>query len=308
MKMNRRGVLSILAATGAAAFASSHLTHASTFAWTGTVLGADARISITGLSHEEASRAVTLARDEAERLENAFSLYRPDSELSRLNRDGYLDHPSQDFRLLLERSLAASTQTGGAFNPAIQPVWTFLARHFAGDNSRRDPDALELKRVLHFCDPARISVSPPRIELAPGMALTFNGIAQGYVTDAIARIFESRGLRDILVDLGEIYALPGRAWDIAIDGGGRHLALSKRAAAQSAGRGTLFTADGRWHHLIDPSTGCSANRLDAVTVTAASATEADLLSTALYVAPVSRHSDILRHFPGALVYLKDSSR
>lgn len=306
MKLSRRRALAIIAATGATTFAAGNFAEVSVFTWTGTALGADARITITGLSHGEAAHAVELARSEIERLEGAFSLYRPDSELSRLNRDGHLDHPSQDFRQLLRRSLVASEQTLGFFNPAIQPMWTFLARHFA-DGRKGDPEVGKMKRVLDCCDPTRISTSPSRIEIAPGMAVTFNGIAQGYVTDAVARIFESHGLGNILINLGEIVALPGRSWDVSVDGDNHHLALSNRAVAQSAGGGTIFTPDGRWHHLIDPSTGRSANQFASVTVTATTATEADLLSTALYVARRPQHIEIIRNFPSALTYLKEIS-
>ncbi len=305
MKLTRRRALTITAATGAAMLASGNSPREPVFTWTGTALGADARIMIAGLSYSKAAHAVELARNEVERLENAFSLYRPDSELSRLNRDGYLDHPSQDFRQLLGRSLAASEQTLGFFNPAIQPMWAFLARHFAG-GGRDEPDPAEMKRVLDRCDPSRISTSPSRIEMAPGMAMTFNGIAQGYVTDSVARIFESHGLRNILINLGEIFVLPGRSWDISVAGDSRRLPLSNRAAAQSAGHGTIFAPDGRWHHLIDPSTGRSANQFASVTVTATTATEADLLSTALYVARRPQHDEILRNFPDALTYLKEN--
>jgi len=306
MKLSRRRALTIIAATGAATFASGNLAGEPVFTWTGPALGADARITIAGLPHDEATHVVELARNEVERLEGAFSLYRPESELSRLNRDGHLNHPSQDFRQLLARSLAVSEQTLGFFNPAIQPMWAFLARHFAG-GGRDEPDPAEIKRILEHCDPTRISVSPSRIEVAPGTAMTFNGIAQGYVTDVVAAIFESHGLRDILINLGEIFALPGRSWDIAVAGDNRHLSLSNRAAAQSAGRGTVFTSDGRWHHLIDPSTGQSANQFVSVTVTAQTATEADFLSTALYVARRPQHIEILRNFPTALTYLRENS-
>ena len=303
MTVSRRRLFSIFAAAGSAAFVPGHAAQPETVVWTGTALGADARIVIAGLSQDDAQRAARLARNEALRLEQAFSLYRPDSEISRLNRDGMLDGPSQDFRILLARSLEAWTATGGAFNPAIQPVWSHLARHFAA-RPGCPPDTDALRRVLPLCDPSRISVSPSRIALAPGMALTFNGIAQGYITDAAARALEAHGLRDILIELGEIYALPGKTWSIGIDGSGRRLNLSQRAVAQSAGHGTPFTADGRWHHLIDPTTGESANHYAAVTVVASSATDADLLSTSLYVAPVERHHGILAHFPGTETYLQ----
>ncbi len=239
-----------------------------------------------------------MARDEAHRLEAIFSLYRTDSELARLNRNGRLPHPSHDFRLLLGRSLAAWEMSGGAFNPALQPLWRFLSRHFAEEGAG-PPDRREMARLLALADPARIELGDGEARLAPGMALSLNGIAQGYVTDRVAGLLAAEGLSDILIDMGEIRALRGRAWDIAIAGSPDRLALSGGAVAQSAGSGTPFTADGAWHHLIDPDTGRSANRFAAVTVKAPLAADADWLSTALYVLPPARHGAVLAHVAGA---------
>jgi FAD:protein FMN transferase len=141
-----------------------------------------------------------------------------------------------------------------------------------------------------------------QIALKPGMALTFNGIAQGYITDAAARILEHQGLRNILISLGETYALPGKTWRVGIAGCNTVVDLSQRALAQSAGRGTVFTPDGRWHHLIDPKTGVSANYSSAMTVAAPSATLADALSTALCVVPAESQAGILARFPELEVY------
>ncbi len=299
MIVSRRRALTILAAAAGAALPWGRPNPEESFAWTGTALGADARIVIAGLSRNAAEHAVAIARNEAERLESAFSLYRSDSEISRLNRDGFLDRPSQDFRILLNRAMHAWQATEGSFNPAIQPLWHFLARHFSGAAIGHDPSREDLKRLLTLCNPSRLIIKGSRIEMAPGMALTFNGVAQGYITDQAARLLERLGLSNILIDLGEIYALPGRRWDVAISGQEMLVPLRQRALAQSAGNATRFTADGKWHHLLDPLTGRSANNFNAVTVLAPSATEADLLSTALYVAPVERHRTILTRFPNA---------
>lgn len=303
MRVSRR--LFIAAAAAGAAMPLARLGAARSedaFEWRGTALGADCRIAVAGLSQVQAEGAVRLARDEAYRLEQAFSLYVPGSELSRLNRDGYLRSPSQDFRMLLQASLAAHAASGGAFNPAIQPLWSYLARHFA--DHRDAPPEADIVRRLALCDASRIDCTPAAIRLAPGMALTFNGIAQGYITDAAAGILEAAGYSDILVDLGEIRALPGRAWSVAVAGSGERLDLRRRAVAQSAGSATRFTIDGRWHHLIDPVSGHSANRFRSVTITAGRAADADWLSTALYVAPQERHATILARVNGAAALLQ----
>jgi thiamine biosynthesis lipoprotein len=271
--------------------------------WTGMALGADAEIHIAGLDQGAAARLIERATAEISRLEAIFSLYRPDSELSHLNETGVLQNPSQDFRLLLERSLQLHRLTGGAFNVAIQPVWALIARHFA--ESLTPPPIGAISRALLNCDPSRLTITPAQIALRPGMALTFNGIAQGYITDAVAELFRQEGLRDILIALGETRALAGRSWEIEIAGRRERVALSDGAVAQSAGRGTTFTADGTWHHLIDPRLGISPNRLTSVTVKAATATEADALSTALYVASPEIQNLIVERFPDAEMYFGD---
>lgn len=295
MRITRRHLLVAAAAVGL----GGPVNAAADLVWTGTALGADAEIRIAGQDRATAEALVRRALAEVERLERVFSLYRPESELSRLNRNGVLQHPSHDFRLLLERSLELHQLTEGAFNVAIQPVWHFLARHFAVSQS--PPDRAGLSEVLRSCDAVQVSVSASRIALRPGMALTFNGIAQGYITDAVADLFRTEGLGDMLIALGESRALPGRAWAMAVDGREEPLRLSDGALAQSAGRGTPFTHDGRWHHLIDPSTGASANAFAAVTVRAPSATLADALSTALFTTPLTRQQRIAARFAGVQV-------
>jgi len=294
--ISRRRLIAIAAAAAGVGLAPAN--RDGIYIWSGAALGAAARISIAGLAPSQAERVAHMARDEAFRLEAAFSLYRPDSELARLNRDGRLPHPSQDFRLLLGRSLAAWEMSGGAFNPALQPLWRHLARHFA-EAGAGPPDPREIARALALADPARIELSNREVRLAPGMALSLNGIAQGYVTDCAAALLAAEGLGDILIDLGELRALPGRAWDVAIAGTPERVALSGRAIAQSAGSATPFTADGAWHHLLDPETGRSASRYATLTVAAPLAADADWLSTALYALPPERHAPVLARVSGA---------
>lgn len=265
--------------------------------WRGTALGADARILIAGRDSGEADMMVARVLGEVERLEAAFSLYREDSELVRLNRDGQLAAPSKDMRLLLERAIGYWERTGGAFNPAIQPLWRHLATHFA-EAPGHAPDPAATARAIALCNPAMIGIAPGLIRVAPGMALTFNGIAQGYITDRVAGFLGEEGAEDTLIGLGEMRALPGRAWRVGIAGAGKDIELTGRAVATSAGAGTAFTADGQWHHLIDPASGQPGRRFSSVTVTAESAMEADALSTALAASARLDPWGVARDFAG----------
>jgi thiamine biosynthesis lipoprotein len=302
VKITRRKLLIAATAAGAAGLAGGSRSQSPVFVWRGNVMGADAGIMIHGHDRHEAQRIATMAAAEARRVEAAFSLYRPDSELSRLNSEGMLANPSHDFRVLLTHAVTAHGKTEGAFNVAIQPWWRALARAVA--ETGRPPVDVERQRLLALADPSRITISAARIELAPEMALTFNGIAQGYATDRAAELLGSEGLSDILVDLGETRALPGRAWTLATEGG-RRIDLARRAFACSRGGATPFGADPHFNHLVDPATGACASPRLSVTVTAATATEADLLSTALTLLPPERRRAVLERFSGAAAFYED---
>ncbi len=132
----------------------------------------------------------------------------------------------------------------------------------------------------------------------PGMAVTLNGIAQGYITDRVADLLGRGGLDSVLVDLGETRALgdhpAGRKWRVGLadprdpDRVDRAVDLSNLAVATSAGHATRFDTAGRRHHLFDPRTGRSATGYLGVSVVARTATAADALSTGLMCADVDR--------------------
>lgn len=281
--MRRRRFLAITAAAGALAASPARAFRLDPLEWRGTALGAAASLTI---HHEDRDAAVALlARCEAElaRLEAIFSLYRPDSALVRLNRDGGLEAPPLDLLDLLGIAGQVWHRSGGAFDPTVQPLWEVHARHFAQPGANpAGPPAAELERVLPSVGWSRVEAAPERIVLASGTALTLNGIAQGYITDAIVALLYRHGMRHVLANLGEIAVIgpagDGRAWRIGLPDGSQR-ALSHGALAVSMPDGTRFSPF--CHHLFDPATGRSAASPPLVVVQAETAAEADALSTAI---------------------------
>lgn len=263
--------------------------------WRGVALGADAVLQIHHDDPVEADRLITLSLAEIARLERVFSLYRPDSALVRLNRDGALDDPPLDLVRLLSDSARVSRLTGGAFDPTVQPLWRLHADHFAVPGADPEgPPASAIRRATALVDWRGVSVDAGRIALArPGMALTLNGIAQGYVTDRVVELLRDQGMTRVLADLGETRALgrhpSGRPWTVGLEDPERPgrltrtLELDGGAVATSGGYGTRFEPTGCFHHLFDPATGHCPRRWRAVSVLTATATMADALSTAFSV-------------------------
>lgn len=302
--LTRRRTITIMAATCAAALLAAPAAPARR-EWRGTALGAEGRLIFQGIDGGTADRLIGLVIAEIDRLEQIFSLYRPDSQISRLNQQAWLDFPSHDLQVVLASGLDLWRRSDGAFNPAIQPLWRMLSKHFAGRSMRHGPHRRQISAALEICNPKYIELAPEVINLKPGMAVTLNGIAQGYITDQVVALLHQNGLSNTLVQLGETRTLPGCSWQVGFGASGRSIELTDSAIATSAGRGTTFSKDGQWHHIIDPQTGRSALDFSSITVCAPSAMLADALSTALAVAGRQNIARVARRFPQVRVFCED---
>ncbi|MFS6938559.1 FAD:protein FMN transferase [Neisseria animaloris] len=262
--------------------------------WRGIALGADAEMRLYHPDRRFAETLIGKAVAEIKRLEKIFSLYRDDSALSLLNQTGRLNRPPADLLALLSQSRNMHRLTQGAFNPAVQPLWDLYAEHFAlHPHSRTAPAQTALQKTLALADFNAVSFDSRSVSFAkPGMALSFNGIAQGYITDRITDMFRHAGLEQALVDLGEIRGLDqtrSRTWRAGIRNPDDETAvlmnvpLQNQALATSGGYGTYMDEAGRFTHLFDPHTGSSTPRYRSVSVTAETAAVADALSTAFSV-------------------------
>jgi thiamine biosynthesis lipoprotein len=288
--------------------------------WRGTSLGAAARILLYHDSAAEADRLIAAALAEIARLERVFSLYRPDSALSTLNRDGELREPPFDFLRLMAASKSYSALTGGAFDVTVQPLWRLYESHFAREGADpAGPKREAIEGALGLVGDRDLVVEPGRIAFGrPGMAATLNGIAQGYITDRVADLLKANGLAHVLVDLDELRALGPRAdaspWRVAIadpERPGRAVStveLADGAMGTSGGYGTQFDAAGRFNHIFDPATGGCAGRYLSVSVTAPLGETADALSTAFSVMPQSRIRACLAALPGLRAILMGKDR
>lgn len=317
--VDRRRFISIAAAFGGGVLVGSeaHVKAAvgRPLKWRGSALGAEAEIQLYCADHDSAERALMACQNEISRLESLFSLYKADSQINILNRTGSLDHPDNDFLDLLSRAAAVSANTAGAFDITIQPLWSLYASHFSKPGADpAGPNESQIARTLALVKWDGVQFSTKRIGfMRRGMAITVNGIAQGFITDRIAHLLRSRGYENVLVHMGESYAMgrhaDGRPWRAGIaspDGNGStvtSITLEDRALATSGGYASSFSLDRRHHHLLDPRNGGSANHYRSISVLASGATTADALSTALAVTPREHLTQTLSKFPDVRVYV-----
>ncbi len=313
--LTRRRFVSMLAAAGVTPLVS-HRGFAGpmpTFTWEGVALGAHAQLSLQHPDEGAAKSAIAACLEEVSRLEAIFSLHRADSALQRLNARGSLDAAPADLRVLLAEALTLAERSDGAFDPTVQPLWALYAAHFSRPGA--DPDGPPREAILRakaLVDWRKVEIDDAAIRLRePGMAVSLNGIAQGYITDRVGDLLRARGFRHVLVNMGEQLAIgpkwDGEAWRVGIADPAApatpfiEVPLSGGAIATSGGYGYRFDPAGRFTHILEPKTGAPARRWASVTVLADRAATADGLSTALTVIPAERAPALLP--PGARAYV-----
>jgi thiamine biosynthesis lipoprotein len=309
MLVTRRRFIAISAAAGGLPLlpiAPAHAAAPFLRVWTGTALGCDATVQIHHPDPATADRLIEASLAEVRRLEAIMSLYRTDSALSRLNREGVLDNPPLDLVRVLSEARRYSIQSGGAFDVTVQPLWDLYASHFyRPDASPEGPPPQAIAETVARVGHEALEIDPARLRFAkPGMGVTLNGIGQGYITDRIVELLTACGVEHALVDMGKTRAIGGHPsggpWLVGLEDPrapglvAERIPLADRAVATAGGYGTLFDAAGRFNHIFEPWSGRTSWRWLSVSVESANATEANALSNAFALMPEKATTSLVR--------------
>lgn len=246
------------------------------------VFGTTVSMTVMHGSEAAARAALAAAFTSLREIDALMSIYRPNSEVGRLNRYGRLNHPDPRLLKVLRVAEQLSQRTNGAFDVTVQPLWQAA-------NARQDRGP-----ALSHVGWRKLQVSERELRFdQPGMAITLNGIAQGYAADQALTTLERFGICQALIDSGELASLgerdEGRPWMLGVRDPRDETAFVQtwaadgRCLASSGDYATHFTEDFSQHHIIDPHSGNSPTELAAVSVLAPEGILADGLSTACMV-------------------------
>lgn len=318
--INRRQFLKIVAAGSLSAAALKlgwdRLSGMEEVADTRLLMGTLVNISVIDESAGKAREALEASFSRMQSLEQVLSRFLPDSQLSRLNRDGSLAEPDPALLSLLEQAIQVSRWSAGAFDVTVKPlVDLYFAAH---ENGGGLPGEDEIASALSRVDYRRIGLDRGRIVLGlPGMGITLDGIAKGYIVDRGAQALRELGFTQVIVEAGgDLYAsdekAPGVPWAFGVrsprsEGLIARLTTTNHAVATSGDYQQPFSADYRAHHILDPRTGHSAAALASATVVSGGAAQTDALATALMVMDVTEGLEMVRSLPDteALLVTKD---
>ena len=262
-------------------------------------MGTVANFTLYTTDRESFLAACRLGKAEFDKVTELANLRDPESELSRLNAAAAAAPfcCSESMWLLLMRAEKAYQESGGCFDITVKPLmdlWGFYRKQ------NRIPTGGEITRTKESTGFSKLKFDRERHTVqftVPGMALDLGGIAKGYAVDRAAAAIEKYGIKRGVIDLGGNLKLlplppPGKNfYNIGIRDPAKRgevlpdtLQLSGNSAVATSGDYERFvTYDSvRYGHIINPHTG-KPDANPAVTVTTASALDADIFSTSIYL-------------------------
>ncbi len=279
------------------------------------LLGTFITITLIDNDPDRATGAIEDTFAEISRLSSILSRHDPASKLSILNRTGQLTAAPGELVSVLEQAQACSELTGGAFDVTVLPLVELYPKHMAEHDKPPDEEAVaQVRKLVGY---KMLTLKGRDVTLAkPGMAVTLDGIAKGYIVDQATDLLRLRGMTQMLVEAGGDISLrgmrdDGKPWRVgivhprAITGYYEVIESSNGSITTSGDYEAAFTADYRHHHIIDPRTGYSPTELSSATVLANETAYADALSTAALVMGMDEALALLERLPGVEALLID---
>lgn len=233
----------------------------------------------------EAEALLDGAQRELGRLESILSRFRPESELSRLNRERSI-RVGPELLELVQRSLDARERTHGRFDPTVHDAVLDAGYDRTFEDIPLDQTAAPRPGQAMCSGEVEVDELDARVTLGPGCRLDLGGIAKGWAADRVLDRLSQAG--PTLVNAGGDVSCTGGPWHVGVEtpSGTVTLELEAGGLATSGRDRRRWMRGGREvHHVIDPSTGVPAEtELVTATAVATSASDAEVLATSLFLA------------------------
>jgi thiamine biosynthesis lipoprotein len=281
------------------------------------IMGTAIQVELWSDDPARAEAGLQAVIDEMHRIDRAMSPHKPDSELSRINRDAG-SRPvalSAEMFGLLSRANDFSALSNGAFDI------TFAGAGQLYDYRERvRPSDAALARACAAIDYRQLILDPTdrsvRFGLA-GMRIDLGGFAKGHAVDRGAALLRRLGIMNAIVTAGgDSHVLGdrrGRPWTVAIRDprrAGEVVAVLplEDVAISTSGDYERFFDDGdeRCHHVIDPRTGKSPRSVHSVTILADDGLTTEALSKSVFVMGVTDGLRLVESQPGVDAVVVDA--
>ena len=256
---------------------------------------------------EKADQLMEWVIEEMHRIDRLMSPYKPDSELARINSQAAIRPVSVSPELfqLIQMSLGHGLRSQGQFDI------TYASIGYRYDYRRSiKPDDKIIQSALPAINFRTIKLDASNQTVSfehPNTRIDLGGIAKGHAVDKAVDYLISQGVKHGIVTAGGDSRIigdhRGRPWMLGVksprgEGQAVVLPVESLALSTSGDYERYFEADGkRYHHIIDPSNGKSANGVQSVTIMGPTATQTDALSTTVFVMGVKTGLEYIERQP-----------
>lgn len=281
------------------------------------LMGSYFMITVVDKDSISAKNSIKLAVSEIDRIENLISEWRPETQISQVNKNSGISpiKVSKEVFDLTNRAINYSIISNGAFDISIaslDKVWRFDGTL----DDKPTPEIIQQSvRLVGYKNIQLDSVNQTIYLAKAGMKIGFGSIGKGYAADQAKEVLMKNGVKSGLVNAsGDIACwgkqLDGKPWLIGITNPYKTGKFLKKirlndGAVTTSGSYTKFVEfdNVRFSHIINPTTGMPATGLTSVTVYGPSAEIANALSTSIMVLGKKNGRKLLKKFPNYRAFL-----
>lgn len=261
------------------------------------------------------------------KFDTSLSTYIPQSVISRINRNEPTVKTDSDFEVMFNEAMKVSKVTNGAFDITVGPLVKAWGFGFGNSNHSKIPN---VKEILPHIGYHKVRIESHKlIKDDPQILVDANALAQGQSSDIIAKLFESNGCKNYMIDIGgEIVCKginkEGKKWQIGIDkpvddstsannGIQTILSITDRGLTTSGNYRKYYYLNGKkYAHEIDPRNGYPVvHQLLSATVVAPTCIQADAYATAFMVIGTDSSLQVCKSIPDMdcyLIYVDDKGK
>ena len=270
-------------------------------------MGTRVQIEIAHTDEARARAIIEQVMAEMHRVDHAFSPYKDTSEISKVNREAGLGWVSISDEMLdlLTKSRQISVLTEGAFDI----TYASIGRYYDYREGQA-PDDETVAKAIQAIDYQHIELQGNRVRFKhPAVYIDLGGIAKGHAVDRGYAILLANGITEGSVAAGGDSRILGdrlgKPWNVGVqhprdpDKMAVLLPLIDTAVSTSGDYERYFERDGvRYHHILDPNTGRSAEGSWSVTILGPETTFTDGLSTSVFVLGPEKGMALVNRLPG----------
>ncbi len=285
------------------------------------IMGTEISMTVVAADRKQATAAIDAGMEEVRRFDRMMSLYKDDSEITKVNKAAG-KHPvavSPEMLEVVEAAVRVSKLTGGAFDITVGPLvvlWQMKLKEGAVPSDREIANIRPLVNYRNVVVDRKASTLFLRRE---GMIMDLGGM-KGYIADRVRTLFKKRGIDNALIALaGDIWALgrreDGTPWRIGVQHPREKdkmltvLDLTDRYVSTSGDYERFVIREKkRYHHIIDPRTGKPSTGVISATLVGTEGSLIDPLSKAPFILGPEAGLRIVRKMGADAIVVDDQGK